>query len=100
MKKIVRLTETDLLRIVKRVISEDSLTPKSKKLKEIIKKKFGIDLTGKIKEINIIYKLPDYPNLEFIGEDSTNSTFIFIEKDLSKMYFLPLKNPFGFLIPI
>ena len=52
MKKIVRLTETDLLRIVKRVISEDSLTPKSKKLKEIIKKKFGIDLTGKIKEIN------------------------------------------------
>ena len=58
MKKIVRLTETDLLRIVKRVISEDSLTPKSKKLKEIIKKKFGIDLTGKIKEINRSSEIP------------------------------------------
>ena len=58
MKKIIRLTESDLIQIVKRVISEDSLSPKSRKLKEIIKKKFNIDLNGKIKQINRSSEIP------------------------------------------
>jgi hypothetical protein len=52
------------------------------------KDKFEDSLKSKIKEINIIYKLPDYPNLEFIGEDSTNSTFIFIEKEIKNNFYL------------
>jgi hypothetical protein len=52
------------------------------------KDKFEDSLKSKISEINIIYKLPDYPNLEFIGEDSTNSTFIFIEKEIKNNFYL------------
>jgi hypothetical protein len=52
------------------------------------KKKFEDLLKIKIKEIDIIYKLPDYPNLEFVGEDSTNSTFILIENELNDNFYL------------
>jgi len=58
MKKIIRLTERDLGRIVRQVIREDSLTPKSRKLKEIIKNNFEIDFNGKIKEINRYSEIP------------------------------------------
>jgi hypothetical protein len=52
------------------------------------KEKFKDSLKIKIKEIDIIYKLPDYPNLDFVGEDSTNSTFIFIEKEIKENFYL------------
>ena len=58
MKKIIRLTERDLGRIVRQVIREDSLTPKSRKLKEIIKNNFEIDFNGKIKQINRSSEIP------------------------------------------
>ena len=58
MKKIIRLTERDLGRIVIQVIREDSLTQKSRKLKKIIKNNFEIDLDGKIKEINRYSEIP------------------------------------------
>ena len=58
MKKIIRLTERDLGRIVIQVIREESLTQKSRKLKKIIKNNFEIDLDGKIKEINRYSEIP------------------------------------------
>jgi hypothetical protein len=52
------------------------------------KDKFEDSLKTKIKEVSVIYKLPDYPNLDFIGEDSTNSTFILIEKEIKDNFYL------------
>ena len=58
MKKIIRLTERDLGRIVRQVIREDSSTPKSRRLKKIIFNNFDIDLDGKIKQINRYSEIP------------------------------------------
>jgi hypothetical protein len=58
MKKIIRLTERDLGRIVRQVIRENSLTQKSGKIKKIIKNNFEIDFNGKIKEINRYSEIP------------------------------------------
>ena len=58
MKKIIRLTERDLGRIVRQVIREDSSTPKSIRLKKIIFNNFEIDLDGKIKQINRYSEIP------------------------------------------
>jgi len=58
MKKIIRLTERDLGRIVRQVIRENSLTKKSGKIKKIIKNNFEIDFNGKIKEINRYSEIP------------------------------------------
>jgi hypothetical protein len=52
------------------------------------KEKFEDSLKTEIKEIKIIYKLPDYPNLDFVGEDSTNTTFILIEKEIKNNFYL------------
>jgi hypothetical protein len=54
--KIIRLTESDLTRIVKRVISEnDSMKEKNKKF---LKNKLGIDFTGKISMVTSTYDVP------------------------------------------
>ena len=59
MKKIIRLTESDLTRIVKRVINEESYTVKSGDNLFAISKKFGVDIntiakTNNIKDVNNI----------------------------------------------
>jgi len=65
--KIIRLTESDLTRIVKRVISEnDSMLEKNKKF---LKNKLGIDFTNGIQQVTSSYDVP----MEFdygIGSDS------------------------------
>ena len=54
--KIIRLTESDLTNIVKRVISEnDSMLEKNKKF---LTNLMGIDFTGKIEQITSIYDVP------------------------------------------
>lgn len=56
MKKIIRLTESDLTNIVKRVISEnDSMLEKNKKF---LKNKLGIDFTNEIQLVTSIYDIP------------------------------------------
>ena len=54
--KIIRLTESDLTNIVKRVIREnDSMLEKNKKF---LTNLMGIDFTGKIEQITSIYDVP------------------------------------------
>jgi hypothetical protein len=54
--KIIRLTESDLTNIVKRVISEnDSMTEKNKRF---LKKKLGIDFTNEIQLVTSSYDVP------------------------------------------
>jgi hypothetical protein len=54
--KIIRLTESDLTNIVKRVISEnDSMLEKNKKF---LTNLMGIDFTGKIEQITSTYDVP------------------------------------------
>jgi hypothetical protein len=56
MKKIIRLSESQLTNIIRRVISEnDSMTEKNKRF---LKKKLGIDFTGKISMITSTYDVP------------------------------------------
>jgi len=54
--KIIRLSESDLTNIVKRVIREnDSMLEKNKKF---LTNLMGIDFTGKIEQITSIYDVP------------------------------------------
>ncbi len=54
--KIIRLSESQLTNIIRRVISEnDSMTEKNKKF---LTKVMGIDFTGKIKQITSTYDVP------------------------------------------
>jgi len=54
--KIIRLTESDLTNIVKRVISEnDSMLEKNKKF---LKNKLGIDFTNGIQQVTSTYDVP------------------------------------------
>jgi hypothetical protein len=56
MKKIIRLSESQLTNIIKRVIREnDSMTEKNKRF---LTKVMGIDFTGKIKQITSTYDVP------------------------------------------
>ena len=56
MKKIIRLSESQLTNIIRRVISEnDSMTEKNKRF---LKKKLGIDFTGKISIVTSTYDVP------------------------------------------
>jgi hypothetical protein len=56
MKKIIRLSESQLTNIIRRVISEnDSMTEKNKRF---LKKKLGIDFTGKIEQVTSVYDVP------------------------------------------
>ena len=56
MKKIIRLSESQLTNIIRRVISEnDSMTEKNKRF---LKKKLGIDFTGKISMVTSVYDVP------------------------------------------
>jgi hypothetical protein len=56
MKKIIRLSESQLTNIVKRVISENnSMTEKNKRF---LKKKLGIDFTNGIQQITSTYDVP------------------------------------------
>ena len=56
MKKIIRLSESQLTNIVKRVISENnSMTEKNKRF---LKNKLGIDFTGKISMVTSTYDVP------------------------------------------
>ena len=65
--KIIRLSESQLTNIIKRVISEnDSMTEKNKRF---LKKKLGIDFTNGIQQVTSTYDVP----MEFdngIGPDS------------------------------
>ena len=65
--KIIRLSESQLTNIIKRVISEnDSMTEKNKRF---LKKKLGIDFTNGIQQVTSTYDVP----MEFdngIGSDS------------------------------
>ena len=74
MKKIIRLTERDLGRIVRQIIREDSLTPKSRRLKKIIFNNFDIDLDGKIKQINRYSEIPKSFTEQYLSL-STPKTF-------------------------
>ena len=74
MKKIIRLTERDLGRIVRQVIREDSSTPKSRRLKKIIFNNFDIDLDGKIKQINRYSEIPKSFTEQYLSL-STPKTF-------------------------
>jgi hypothetical protein len=54
--KIIKLSESQLTNIIKRVISEnDSMTEKNKRF---LKKKLGIDFTGKIEQVTSTYDVP------------------------------------------
>jgi hypothetical protein len=56
MKKIIRLSESQLTNIVKRVISENnSMTEKNKRF---LKKKLGIDFTNGIQQVTSTYDVP------------------------------------------
>ena len=56
MKKIIRLSESQLTNIIRRVISEnDSMTEKNKRF---LKKKLGIDFTNGIQQITSTYDVP------------------------------------------
>jgi hypothetical protein len=45
---------------------------------------FDKELIENISSVNIIYKLPDYPNLRILGLDSSNSSFKIIEYKLTR----------------
>lgn len=56
MKKIIRLSESQLTNIIRRVISENnSMTEKNKRF---LKKKLGIDFTNGIQQITSTYDVP------------------------------------------
>jgi hypothetical protein len=56
MKKIIRLSESQLTNIIKMVISEnDSMTEKNKRF---LKKKLGIDFTNGIQQVTSKYDVP------------------------------------------
>ena len=56
MKKIIRLSESQLTNIIRRVISEnDSMTEKNKRF---LKNKLGIDFTNGIQQITSTYDVP------------------------------------------
>lgn len=74
MKKIIRLTDRDLGRIVRQVIREDRSTPKSRRLKKIIFNNFDIDLDGKIKQINRYSEIPKLFTEQYLSL-STPKTF-------------------------
>ncbi len=56
MKKIIRLSESQLTNIVKRVISENNFM--TEKNKRFLKNKLGIDFTGKISMVTSTYDVP------------------------------------------
>ena len=72
--KIIRLTESDLTNIVKRVISEnDSMLEKNKKF---LKNKLGIDFTNGIQQVTSTYDVP----MEFDYAISSDSIRRYLNK--------------------
>ena len=82
--KIIRLSESQLTNLVKRVIREnDSMLEKNKKF---LKNKLGIDFTGKIEKIKSFYDIP----YNFYKGFSTMSEVTSYLKRFGPMYFFEL----------
>jgi hypothetical protein len=85
MKKIIRLTESDLIRLVKRVIQEQDLDfqkPVSKSFRDMYKREFGVEAPefsqGGLQEI------PQNKDIENVHIMKTEGTLKLIFSDLKK----------------
>jgi len=92
MKKVIRLTESDLIRLVKRVISEQSTTPDS--MVQLIRSK-GFNGNEKPKEILIQYMIKEFNSMRNDNDKELNDVIDFIIETGNKLKSTTSKQNMG-----
>ena len=92
MKKVIRLTESDLIKLVKRVISEESMTPDS--IVTLLTSK-GFNGNEKPKEILIQYMIKAFNSMRNDNDKELNDVIDFIIETGDKLKSITSKRNMG-----